>query len=222
MLPPRRSHPIDANRIEGILNGLANLQLGDRQVLADRNEIANGVRVNGDTKKLVASEDIIIISSDNENGPGKAPATVRLPKAMHLARLAKAVLDTTDNVALSRAVQEFVGVLQDSRSRTLTKEGFAFLDALYKQLADPSVYIQPIRTSRPRNSVADQQDAPLEPRAKMNKLRALNQEVSKAQGNKVLAEMVAEFGAVINKSSGRTVTKDALEFLKNLASKLRT
>ena len=55
----------------------------------------------------------------------------------------------------------------------------------------------------------------------MNKLWRLGVEVRAAGSREQLARMVAEFGAVINRSSGRTVTKDGMGFLKNLAEALR-
>ncbi|KAL6302009.1 CK1/CK1 protein kinase [Sparassis latifolia] len=228
--PARRSQPVDPAKVEGILNGLvndmANVHLGERQVLGDRSEVANRVRVtnaNAPAAPTGYADDVIVISSDDENAPGKAPAAVRLPKAMHLAKLAQAVPDATDNVALARVVLEFIQVLQENRSRTLTKEGFAVLDALYKQMADPSVYVQPLRTSRPRNSAADGVEEGPEPRhVKTNKLWTLRRNAAAAKSNKALAQLVAEFGTVINRSSGRTVTKDAFGFLDALSGRLRS
>jgi len=225
--PARRSQPMDAAGVQGVLNGLANIRLGDRQVLGERPGLTNQQRpANGGAERPALSpqgtEEAIVISSDDENAPGKPPAAVRLPKAMHLAKLARTVPDATDNAALARVVVEFMEVLQDNRSRTLTKEGFAFLDALYKQLADPSVYVQPLRTSKPRNGSAENQQDTSEPRhVKMNKLFTLRRNAATATSNRALAQMVADFGSVINRSNGRTVTKDAFGFLEALAGRLR-
>jgi casein kinase 1 len=114
-------------------------------------------------------------------------------------------------------------LLQANSSRTLTKEGFAFLDALYKQLVDPSVFVLPLRTSRSRNSDKEQ-FPPHEVEARHTKLGVvarLRRAVGEAESNKALAQMVADFGAVINRSSGRTVTKDGFGFLEGLAARLR-
>lgn len=114
-------------------------------------------------------------------------------------------------------------VLQTHRSRTLTKEAFAFLDALYKQLADPSVYVRPMRTSLPRDSAEARENAPVQRRyAKQNNLWLLRRDVARARNNQAIAQMVVEFGATINKSSGRTITKDAFAFLDGLSERLRT
>ncbi|CCM04939.1 uncharacterized protein FIBRA_07136 [Fibroporia radiculosa] len=194
--PTKRSALADKDAVEGILNNLANLQIRDRQVLGSRKETADADR--DEVKTPVGFEDIIVISSDDEN---MAPAAMRLPKAVQLNKLVRSVPGATDNVALARVVHDFVTVLQDSRSRTLTKEGFAFLDALYKQLADPSVYVQPLRTSRPRDSAKDGEQVHPEPRqVKQNKLWNMRRDVATAKNNKALAQLVAEFGALINRS----------------------
>ena len=54
----------------------------------------------------------------------------------------------------------------------------------------------------------------------MNKLWRLGVDVRGAGRNAQLAKLVAEFGAVINRSSGRTVTKDGFGFLNGLAARL--
>ncbi|KAH9947624.1 CK1/CK1 protein kinase [Amylocystis lapponica] len=223
MQSPRRPGPVGSDAFDDMLNHLRVLAIGERQVLGARNEVANGVRqvAVADAQKPAGrpSDEVIVISDDDDEN---APAAVRLPKAVHLAKLVRIVPEATDNVALARVVHEFVAVLQESRSRTLTKEGFAFLDALYKQLGDPSVYIQPLRTSRTRNSTQEEAAPEAEPRhVKMNKLFALRRDVRQADSNKILARMVVDFGTVINRSKGRTVTKDAFGFLEELAVRLR-
>jgi casein kinase 1 len=50
-----------------------------------------------------------------------------------------------DNAALAALVKEFVDVMKMNSSRTLTREAFGFLDVLFKQLDDPSVFIGPKR-----------------------------------------------------------------------------
>ncbi|CAL1712942.1 unnamed protein product [Somion occarium] len=221
-----------SDEIERLLHGLVNLHVADRPVLGTRNinevgapPVQAAVKPIEKPKPLHEdTEGVIVISSDGENDSQKAPAAHRLPKATHLTQLARRVPDATDNVALAKVVREFVEFLKTSRSRTLTKEGFAVLDAVYKQLADPSVYVVPLRTSRRNNANESRENAnaPLDARrAKMNKLFALRREVGQAKDNKTLARMVADFGTVIDQSNGRTITKDAFGFLDGLAAKLR-
>ena len=202
------------------MNDLANLRLGERRVLG--NADANKIRGNGHAAGRLPLNAIVISDGDGDEnaGPAKVPSCARMTKAMHLAKIARIVNDTHDNGNLAIVVGEFVDLLHASRSRTLTKEGFAVLDALHKQLADPSVFIQPLRTSR--SSGGSAAAAPESRHVKMNKLLQLRSGVAQAPDNRTLARMVAEFGAVINKSNGRTITKDAFGFLENLAERLRT
>ncbi len=183
--------------------------------------------VNGDKakKKPVSQEleKVIVISSDGENGGlGQKAAAMRLPKAIQLGTLARMVPDATDNMALARLIRNFVDILESSRSRSLTKEGFTFLDALHQQLADPDVYVVPLRTSRTRTETlldtAPEADAR---RVKMDRLFRLRRDVGAAKSNRMLAKMVTEFGTCIDKSKGRTITKDALGFLHGLSDTLR-
>jgi casein kinase 1 len=227
----RTSLPGNQPHMEGILKDLAHLRLEEpRQILAER---ANNIpRVPRPTKLAQGKKDPatssddegVIVISDSENGTTQKAAAVRLTKASQLAALARIVPSATDNVMLARVVREFVEILDSSRSKALTKEGFAFLDALHKQLADPSVYAVPLRTSRTRSG-AQQEAAPNDAdarRAKMDKLFALRRDVPQAKTNRMLAKLVADFGACIDKSKGRTITKDAMGFLNGLADKLRT
>lgn len=235
--PVAKTPAAKADTIEHILQGLVGLHVAERPVLGARNineappppppqaipkPAPKPIQV---PKPPVHedSEEIIVISSGDENS---ARPEHRLPKAEQLNKLIVRIMHVTDNIALARIITDFSQILQSSRSRTLTKEGFKILDAVYKQLADPSVYIVPIRTSRSRHTQNQNesrenggpQDAR---RAKMNKLFTLRREVGSAKDNKTLAKMVAEFGAVIDQSNGRTMTKDAFCFLEGLSSKLR-
>lgn len=223
---PRTQNP---ESVEKILADLANLKLDDRPVLGERKNINNAIQqAKADAKK--PPTDVIVISDDTEQDGSTqvashppSPAVTRLPKAVRLNQLAAAATAASDNEALSKVVSDFAAFLQSNRSRTLTKEGFAFLDALYKQLADPSVYIVPLRTSR-RTTESEQSHVlePPEPRhVKLDVLAALKREVVGATNNQALAKMVADFGAVTNKSSGRTVTKDGFAFLEGLATTLK-
>jgi casein kinase 1 len=177
------------------------------------------------TKKSEAtSEDQLTrvdFSDDEEYGQKKG--VMRLTKATQLVALTRRVRETTDNVALAGVVRDFTEVLDSSRSRTLTKEGFAFLDALYKQLADPSVYVVPIRTSRRQVSLQQENKSEGDARrAKVNKLITLRQDVVKAKSNKQLANIVLDFGATIDKAKARTVTKDSIMFLDHLTATIRS
>ncbi|KAI0670923.1 CK1/CK1 protein kinase [Trametes maxima] len=235
--PPRKS----SGELEGVLNGLANMQLGERQVLGVRDNLVNrdsntppkdGKKPAKPTKptpkdKGKEKEIINLISDDDdENAHSRTPAVGRLPKAVRLAQLAREAAAATNNAALGRIVREFARVMEENRSRTLTKEGFAVLDALYKQLADPKMFVAPLRTARPRASDTSQgrEDGSAQQRetrqGKMNKLFRLGLDVRAARSNEQLAKLVVEFGAVINRSTGRIVTKEGFGFLTGLGGRL--
>lgn len=213
---------IDAAEMENVLNDLAKLQLNPaRPILWDQTNVADLAR----TDKVDAKKPFII-SSDSEDS-GRKPSALPLPprtpvrtkKASQLQRLRFSVIGATDNAALAVAVQEFAQFLQLG-SKTLTKEGFAFLDALYKQLADPSIFVQPLRTSRASgNQEDDRAHQPVH--VKLGVVARLRREVGTASSNQLLASLVADFGAVTNRSSGRTITKDGFAFLEGLAARLR-
>lgn len=211
---------IDADEMENVLNDLAKLQLNPpRPILGDQTNVPAARK--DDAKK---PSEIISVSDSSEddrlkpNGQRLPPRTpVRTKKASQLQKLKLSVLDSTDNAALAAAVEEFTKFLQLG-SRTLTKEGFAFLDALYKQLADPSIFVHPLRTLRSTNREDNQ--APQPAHVKLGVVARLRREVCAASSNRVLANLVADFGAVTNKSSGRTITKDGFAFLEGLAARL--
>jgi casein kinase 1 len=133
--------------MERILNDLTNLDLGD-PVLGDRETVDEAVRKAKDDAKDDStknqSREVIDITSDSEDD-ATIPPPFLTPKAYKLTKLTQRASDATDNVGLSELVFEFVGILKSNSSRTLTKEGFAFIDTLYKQLADPSVFVLPMR-----------------------------------------------------------------------------
>jgi casein kinase 1 len=213
---------IDADEIENVLNDLAKLQLNPpRPILGDQTNVPVPARKD-DAKK---PSEIISVSDTSEddglrsNGQPLPPRTpVRTKKASQLQKLKLSVLDSTDNAGLAVAVEEFTKFLQLG-SRTLTKEGFAFLDALYKQLADPSIFVQPLRTLR--STTREDSRAPQPAHVKLGVVARLRREVGTASSNRVLANLVADFGAVTNKSSGRTITKDGFAFLEGLAARLQ-
>ncbi|KAF8917066.1 kinase-like protein [Mucidula mucida] len=214
---PRKSQAAAPEDIERVLNGLANMKLGERTVLGDRQNIDNAIQ---QAKAAPPSDQYIVISSGSEGDDSTPQRYQKTPKAYKLNKLEKLAHEATDNDTLAQVVLDFVETLKSYRSRSLTKEGFAFLDALYKQLADPSVFVAPLRTSKSRSSNAS--EGPAEPvPAKLGVVARLRREVGSANGNGKLAEMVEAFGKVTNRSNGRTVTKDGFAFLEGLAERLR-
>ncbi|KAG2153025.1 kinase-like domain-containing protein [Suillus bovinus] len=220
--PANKRPTMGTDEMENVLNDLAKLQLNPpRPILGDQTNVPAPARKD-DAKK---SSEIISVSDSSADGRSRPngqplpPCTpVRTKKASQLQKLKLAVLDATDNAALAVAVEEFKKFLQLG-SRTLTKEGFAFLDALYKQLADPSIFVQPLRTLRSTNR--EEGRAPQPAHVKLGVVARLRREVGTASSNRVLANLVADFGAVTNKSSGRTITKDGIAFLEGLAARLQ-
>ncbi|TFK40583.1 kinase-like domain-containing protein [Crucibulum laeve] len=227
MNTPRRHTPaVNADEMEGILNDLGKLNFGEQQVLGDRTNVQEAVRqakkdaqaVSGKQSEKPSEKDVIVVSSGSEGD--SIPPPFLTPKAHRLEKLARRASQATDNAGLSKLVHEFIEVMQSNSSRTLTKEAFHFLDVLYKQLEDPSVFIQPMRTSRTR-SVNNEPIPEKEPaHIKLGVVARLKREVGQATNNKALAAMVNDFGRVTNKSAGRTVTKDGFAFLEGLAERL--
>jgi casein kinase 1 len=85
-------------------------------------------------------------------------------KSTKLKSLAVQISNALDNEHLADLVDEFVLALQMNKSRTLTMDGFAVLDALYRQLEDPSVVAPPLRYFRPSLYWKGIPNQPLEPR----------------------------------------------------------
>ncbi|KAJ7935573.1 kinase-like domain-containing protein [Mycena leptocephala] len=220
---PRRSHAPAPEEMERILNDLTNLDLGD-PVLGDRETVDEAVRKAKDAAKDdSAKEDnqsieVIDITSDSEEEDDTIPPPHLTPKAYKLTKLTKRASDAIDNTALSALVVEFVGILKSYSSRTLTKEGFAFIDTLYKQLTDPSVFVLPMRQRSSDKSLQKEKEPA---HVKLGVVARLRREVLEATNNKTLAKMVEDFGQVTNKSSGRTVTKDGFAFLEGVAERLK-
>ncbi|KAG8214710.1 kinase-like domain-containing protein [Butyriboletus roseoflavus] len=237
--PPQQAKPVSQkglkrptctrSEMEDVLQDLAKLQLNHRPALANQtNARTQGTQAAkpNDSKN---EGDAIDLTGDSTGGrrtpeqPKNLPRTpVRIKKSGRLRQLRVAVSKTTDNTALSKIVAEFAMVLKETgTSKTLTIDGFCFLDALYKQLGDPAVVVQPMRTSRARSSNLDQT---VEVNASWEKLcviTRLNLHVAKAPDNKALAQMVADFGAVMNRCSSHTITKDGFGFLEGLAARLQ-
>lgn len=204
MSPRAKRQTPDAD-VEELLVGLANLKFGDRQILGDRKNVDDAIRqarAQNDSDKAKTLE----ISSTHRPPP---PHTTT--KAQKLRTLANRTYNATDNATLSHIVLDFIDALQTNSSRNLTKEGFAVLDALYKQLADPSVFevvpVQPLRTTSKTRSFGLVTADPTNTTSKLDVVARLKREVGSAVGNMALAAMIRDFGSVTDGSAGRTVTK---------------
>lgn len=201
-----------------------NRENAERAVLGDKKNVQEqGVQNGRLLLKKHDTDPIIVSDGEQQWGRGAGPAEQRVTKAARITKLTQAARQAVDNRVLAQITADFVKVLQSSNSRTLTREGFAFLDVLHKQLADPSVFIVPLRTSKTRSQRQGSTDLPApeeaaqERRSRLNVLRA---SVGKAQDNKSLARLIAEFGTLTDKAAGRKLTKDGLAFLENMADRL--
>ncbi|PCH40288.1 CK1/CK1 protein kinase [Wolfiporia cocos MD-104 SS10] len=213
--PTKRASPVDSQEVEGILHALARLKLDDRPILGQRTNIGSGAK-----RESSGSEknNPIIISSDDENSNATHSVAInRHLKAAMLLKVARKVSGARDNKALAGAVREFIQVLRETHSRTLTREGFSVLDSLNERLADSAVRVQPLRTRQNEAAQAPARDK----RLMKDRIWNLRCDVNTAQSNKALGQMVVELGVHINQSSGRTLTKDAYAFLEGLAAKLQ-
>jgi casein kinase 1 len=137
------------DEMAGILNGLTNLNLEPQHILGDRTNVQNAMRKAKeeiDLQKNSGSDrtNVIVVSSGSESNDA-VPVRFQPPKAVRLGDLSRRASTASDNQTLARLVKEFVEVLRMNSSRTLTKEAFVFLDVLYKQLDNPSVFVQPAR-----------------------------------------------------------------------------
>lgn len=219
---PRKAPAGQGAEIAKVLDDLGQLRLEETpQVLGDRRQIANAVRQAREAANKLPSDDkeVIVISSSDEDD-----STKPVPKARRIYLLRTKVSAATDNATLSGLLLEFVEVLEKTYSKSLTVEGFAFLDTLYKQLADPSVFVQPMRTSkRSGGSANDSQEADgtAKGRARRGRLVTLKADVERAETNKALAGLVKAFGTEIDSSKGKTLPKTAFEFLHALGTKLK-
>ena len=220
MVPSPRKEPVNKGaEIAKVLDDLGRLRLEETpQVLGDRKQIANAVQQAREAVNKPSSDDVIIVSSSEEDD-----STRPVPKARRIYLLRTKVSAATDNATLSKLLLEFVEVLEKTYSKSLTVEGFAFLDTLYKQLADPSVFVQPLRTSkRSGGSVNDTQesDALAKGRARRGRLVTLKADLGKAETNRALAGLVKAFGTEIDSSKGKMLPKTAFEFLHALGTRL--
>jgi len=209
--------------------------LGDKKNVQDEREKGQLL-----LKKPEPAGGGVIIISDGQRWQGQhAPAAPpRHVKAAQISKLTQAAGQAADNRALAQITADFVKVLQSSNSRTLTREGFAFLDALHKQLADPSVFIVPLRSSKTRSSRSQQQvlqqqqqqqqyrrrqeKVPAEEVAheRRGRLNVLRTSLAEARDNKSLAQLIADFGTLVDGAAGRQLTKDGVAFLESMADRL--
>ncbi|KAF8195370.1 kinase-like domain-containing protein [Pholiota molesta] len=197
-----RTPAVPRDEMADILNDLTKLNLAAKPILGDRTNVQQAV--------LKAQADAKLDSSEQAAAEGSGVGSKRAIVISSGSERSGA-FDAPDNATLSQLVKEFKDVLQINSSRTLTREAFYFLDVLYKQLDDPSVFIKPARCDfetalLPSN--APEKEPP-------------HTDVHYSQSNKALAAMVSDFAKVTNKSTGRTVTKDGFAFLDGLADRLK-
>lgn len=95
-------------------------------------------------QKKKASENTVIVISSGSEADNLVPMGA-LPKAARLQMLKTRASSAIDNPSLAGLVKEFVDVMKMNSSRTLTREAFGFLDVLFKQLDDPSIFTIPQR-----------------------------------------------------------------------------
>ncbi|KAG9315662.1 kinase-like domain-containing protein [Chiua virens] len=235
--PPQQAKPVlhkapkrpacTGAEMEDLLHDLAKLELNRRPALADQTNAPAPAKVEAkpnDAKEDDSAIDLTLDSTQGRRTPDQpknmAPRTpVRIKKSERLYKLRMELVKSTDNAAISKIVTEFSTVLKEiGTSKTLTIEGFCFLDALHKQLNGPTAGLgQPMRTSRTRSSHLDPATESQPANVKLNMVARLKRDVAGATDSKALARMVADFGAVTNRSSSRTITKDGFTFLEGLA-----
>lgn len=143
-----------SDKVAEILDGLKHLNLVNKAALdtlknmkdgGHRDIKEDGAKVDSlkrqKNKLEGSSEDSVIVISSDSNADNLMPMQSNLSKATLLNMLTKRASDATDNATLAVLVKEFVDVMKMNSSRTLTKDAFRFLDVLFKQLEDPSVFI---------------------------------------------------------------------------------
>ena len=187
--------------MEDILAGLTRLKFDAQPVLGDRTNVEAAAKKAKEYLHKSAERKVKISKSDDSVLAGRTSKS----KGMLLADLSTRASKAGDNGSLAALVKEFNQILQMNSSRTLTKEASRFLDVLYKQLYDPSVFIQPTKVTRTRSFGDGALDAPAN--AKLGVVARLKFDVRKAQDNKALATLVEEFAKVTNRCAGRTITK---------------
>ena len=136
--------------LHGILNDLAKLNFNqDKAVLGDIKNVEARHDDHIASKAPQKEKEVINVSSESEtSGNNAKPPVFTETKAKRIMKLVQRATQATDNEALSKLVGDFVEALQCNRSRILTREASLFLDALCKQLEDPSVFIVAVRLVR--------------------------------------------------------------------------
>lgn len=207
-----------AEDLARVIDDLGRMNLAETQTLADRTNVAQAVRKAKADAGKSSDKYVVSVSSLGREEDDTVPPPFISPKAYKLSKLTAKASSATDNVALAELVSEFIKVMKSNTSRALTKDGFAFLDALNKQLEDPSVFIVPMRYEctklfclipdlyiYTRSKEVSIQPEPFN--AKLGVVARLRREITSAKNNRELATMVQDFGRVTNRSSGRTITK---------------
>jgi len=136
----------DLKRLElapqSFLDALKKPKEGTRRSSGDDTKVNSLKQIKNKHEK--APDNVIVISSDSE-ADNHTSIRSHLPKATRLTMLTKRASNAIDNATLAALVKDFVDVMKMNSSRTFTKEAFGFLDILFKQLDDPSVFIIPKR-----------------------------------------------------------------------------
>lgn len=245
--------------MQNILHDLAHLNLNTpRPPLGDRKNVQQSpsktqrplpaaIPYKKPTPPTYGQQPVIILDSDDSDDRSDSRGGLRvmrgrLGKASQLNQLVREANDVSDNKTLAKLVADFVRVLQDTSSRTLTKEAFSFLDALHKQLSDPSTFVGPLRQTKQRrtrskgSTVTNASDATgaggvsgtgtgmvgSTLREQRSKLWLLRTGVKGAGSNAALGKMVAEFGTIVDQNANKTLTKDGYAFLEGMAERLGT
>lgn len=128
-----------------ILGGIAKLDLGSRPVLVNNMNILNAATLRPQENKKSDSGAKEVDYVGNGSPEPALPPRFALQKARQLELLAKKTATATSNEDLSNHVADFIRIMQSNSGRTLTRPAFQFLDMLYKQLDDPSVFVQPAK-----------------------------------------------------------------------------
>ncbi|KAF9236475.1 kinase-like domain-containing protein [Melanogaster broomeanus] len=191
---PQRA-AVTKSEMEDVLQDLAKLRLNNRPALTDQTNVPIDAQAAAQAGKPEATKSEN--SSDSSIGrPAQLPPKNLPPRTPVRIKKATRLFVLQHNATLSKVVAEFTTFLKETgSSKTLTREGFS-----------------------------TEQEKPAGPQpahVKLNLVARLKRDVATAHDNKALAQMVADFGAVTNRSNGRTITKDGFAFLEGLAARLQ-
>ncbi|TDL23123.1 kinase-like protein [Rickenella mellea] len=205
--PTEQPPPAKPTDVSGLLDDLANLDLNEHQIPGAR-------------KPDHSPGKVIVLSSDDESTPPQP----QWSKSVKLRRLTKQASAAADNTALGETVHGFIDVLQANRSRAMTADGFAFLDTLKKQLEDPSVFIINSKGSRPsrtRSQTKALEAAQVQRTPRSNQMLLLRMKLEDAFNNSQLAGLIDEFETLVQRNTGKLVSKDGIIFLEKLEERLK-